>query len=200
MLVSGPSQAGKTEFTIKLVKNAAQMFTVPPKRIIWAYSMWQDSYKRLSAIPGLEMVQGVPTAEMLAQSDGPCLCVLDDLMAECSKDERLTAMFTRECHHLNLSVIHQVQNAFWSGLRTARTNASYLVLFRSPGDKLGIRTLAYQLYPSNSKFLIQSYNDACSAPYTYLLIDLTQQADDRIRLRTRIFEDEVCIVYLPKHL
>jgi len=146
----------------------------------------------------VEMCQGIPNIDELRDDKRCKLLVLDDLMDEASKDTTLTTLFTKASHHFNLSVVHLVQNCFYGNLRTARINASYLVLFRSPADKLSVMNLGKQLYPKNAKFFVQVFNDACSRPYSYLFIDLTQQMDDKYRLRTNIMPDEVCFVYLAK--
>ena len=45
----------------------------------------------------------------------------------------------------------------------------------------------------------QSYNDATSEPYGYLLIDLKPETPDEIRLQTKIFPGETTSVYVPKN-
>ena len=54
------------------------------------------------------------------------------------------------------------------------------------------------MYPGKSKFLIESYRDATSKPFSYLMIDLKPDTDDKIRVRSNIFPDEATYVYLPK--
>ena len=39
--------------------------------------------------------------------------ILDDLMAECAGNERLTTLFAKESYHLNLRIIFVVQNLFY---------------------------------------------------------------------------------------
>ena len=73
-------------------------------------------------------------------------------------------------------------------------NAHYLVIFKNPRDANQLATLARQMYPGNSKFLIEAFGDATRKPYGYLLIDLKPDTEDRIR----IFSDESQIVYVKK--
>ena len=76
-----------------------------------------------------------------------------------------------------------------------------MVIFRNPRDKSQINHLAKQMYPGNIKYMQQSYNDATSEPYGYLLIDLKPETSDEIRLRTKIFPDETTTsVYIPKNV
>ena len=82
--------------------------------------------------------------------------------------------------------------------RTISLNSHYLVLFKNPRDATQIVNLAKQMYPGQNRFLKEAYSDATSRPYGYLLIDLKQNTPDSIRIRTNIFPDETCAVYVPK--
>ena len=46
--------------------------------------------------------------------------------------------------------------------------------------------------------MIKAFTNATSAPYGYLLIDLKQETDDKLSLRTGIFPEDVQYVYLRK--
>ncbi len=197
-VVAAASMGGKTSFVSRLVENFGEMCTVKPDRIIWCYSEWQQSYDKIIQIPGVDMVEGLPDIQDLRNDPRSKLLICDDLMAELSKSPILTTLFTRGCHHWSTSIIMLVQNVFYSNLRNARINTTYIVIFKSPGDKVGITTLARQLYPGKTKYFMQAFADATSIPYGYLLIDLTQTMDDKLRLRTGIFPGETCFAYLPK--
>ena len=58
--------------------------------------------------------------------------------------------------------------------------------------------LARQMYPGKSAFMIEEFENAASVPYGYLLIDLNQETDDKLRLRTGIIPGDVQYVYLRK--
>jgi len=197
-IVSGPSQAGKTEFVAKFVKYASQLMTVPPGRIYWHYMEYQPGYESLRTIANLELVEGLPDVERLKGDEGSKLVILDDMMMEIAKNATLTTLFTRGVHHWNMSVVHIVQNTFYANMRNARINASYLVLYKSPSDKLQIANLARQLYPGKNRFFMDAFEDATSVAYGYLVVDLTQTTPDNLRLRTQIFPSEQLLVYLHK--
>ena len=42
-ILAGPSQAGKTEFIIRLLENVNDMITPAPNKIIYCYSFWQEN-------------------------------------------------------------------------------------------------------------------------------------------------------------
>jgi len=177
------------------------MIYPPPDEIVWAYGEWQNSYSDLGKVPNLKFVEGIPDMAMLkAGKERRKLVICDDLMQELSKGKKaeLNNLFSRGSHHWNVGVIHIVQNLFFNNLRTARINSHYIVLLKNPSDKLQAHTLARQLYPDKYKSFLESFEDSCSQPFGYLLIDNEPSTDDQIRLRTNIFPGELCYAYVPK--
>jgi hypothetical protein len=54
------------------------------------------------------------------------------------------------------------------------------------------------MYPGCGQYLIEAYKDATEKAYSYLLIDLHPQTEDKYRLRAKIFPDERQVVYVKK--
>ena len=102
------------------------------------------------------------------------LIAFDDQMIDASKDKWIVNLFTRGSHHRNLSVIYIVQNIFHlgKGSRSISLNSHYLVLFKNPRDKLQILTLAKQMYPGQTDFFLNQYEEAVKRPFGHLLIIL----------------------------
>ena len=113
-------------------------------------------------------------------------------MIDASKDKRIVNLFTRGSHHRNLSVIYIVQNLFHQGKgsRSRSLNSHYLVLFKNPRDKLQILTLAKQMYPGQTDFFLNQYEEAVKRPFGYLLIDLKTTTQDNCRLRIDVLPSE----------
>jgi GTPase SAR1 family protein len=196
-LVAGPSKAGKTMFVKKLIDSKNYMIKQDLYKIWWFYSESQPLYDTLST--DVEFVQGLPDSTMLQSCNGkPQLVILDDLMQETKNNALLTRLFTRGCHHWNISIIQIVQNAFFEGLRTSRINSDYLVLFKNPADRSYVGVLARQLFPKNTKYFLQSYEDATIHPHGYLFVDLTQYTPDNYRLKTDIFSNTPTL-YVPEN-
>jgi hypothetical protein len=169
----------------------------PPQRIIWCYGQWQPSYfDMMRTMPGIEFNQGIPddidNADYLDVSQRN-LIVLDDLMAQSSKDKRIADLFTKGSHHRNLSIIYIVQNIFHQGkeMRNISLNAHYIVLFKSPRDKQQISMLARQVNPGKVQEFMRSYEDATSRPHGYLMLDLKPTTDDQQRLKTNVLPGEI---------
>jgi hypothetical protein len=199
-ILSGPSQAGKTEFTFKLLQHHKQMFSPIPDTIIYCYSIWQNKFIRLKeVIPDIQFHQGIVTDDEIDETKNN-LIILDDLMRESGNNNDVLDMFTRGSHHKNFSVILITQNLFNKGAntRTISLNAHYIVMFNNPRDRSQIRHLARQMYPQASGFLIEAFEDATSEPYSYLFIDLTQTTTESERIRTKIFPEEDGVIYVRK--
>ena len=97
MMVSGPSQSGKTNFTLKLIE--ANVFSQPPEEIYFCYAEFQPAYCQLPK--SVIMCQGLPPMDQLReQPNQHKLVIIDDLMMEASAGTELTALTTRGCHHL----------------------------------------------------------------------------------------------------
>jgi len=200
MIIAGPSGAGKTQYTKKLIKNISEMTTHPPQQIFWSYGEWQSSYDEMHEWPNMTFVSGlVKLDELKTNPDIPKLYVIDDLMSEATdKSQYLMHLFTKISHHYNISVCMLVQSAFYPGMRTARLNAHLICLFKNPADNLQTSILARQIFPGRQKYMMQAFSDATSTPYSYLLLDLTQGTPEQYRLRTNIFPGEHMVIYMPK--
>ena len=69
-------------------------------------------------------------------------------------------------------------------------NSHYLVLFKNPRDKLQILTLAKQMYPGQTDFFLNQYEEAVKRPFGYLLIDLKTSTQANCQLRTNVLPSE----------
>jgi len=190
LLAAGPSGSGKTMFIKNVIEH--RMIHPFPGKIIWCYGAYQPLYDQMS---GIEFIDGLPeNLNSLTNS----LIIIDDLMSELGSDVRLTKLFTKGCHHRNLSVIFIVQNLFHKGIREMSLNANYLVIFKNTRDKSQVIHLGKQLYPGKTKFFQEVYQDATSKAFSYLLIDLKPDTSDALRLRTGLFPGDKYYVYQPR--
>ena len=114
-----------------------------------------------------------------------------------STDDKVVDIFTKICHHRNLSVVYLTQNLFYKNKqsRTLSLNSHYIVLFKNTCDATQVVNLAHQMYPGKITFMIEAFKNVTSAPYWYLLIDQKQETDDKRRRRTGIFP-EMCSTFI----
>ncbi|CAH3193474.1 unnamed protein product [Porites evermanni] len=164
--------------------------------------MYQPAYdEMLKTIPNIMFVDGVlGDLETLITPSMRNLVVIDDLMHELSNDQRMTNLFTKGCHHRNLSVIFILQNIFHRGkeLRDMSLNSHYLVVFKRPRDSSQVNHLARQMFPGHVKYMQEAFEDATKRPYGYLFCDLKPETPTDFRLRTNIFPGETQYAYVRK--
>ncbi len=75
-----------------------------------------------------------------------------------------------------------------------------MVLFKNPRDSAQICYLAAQVYPKNHIFLVDSYSDATRASHSYLVLNLTQDCEEWLRVSTLIFPGEDSEIYVPNDI
>jgi hypothetical protein len=126
--------------------------------------------------------------------------VLDDLMERIVKSEDTQNMFTKYCHHYNITVIFLTQNVFARGpcARTISLNTHVLIIFANKRDESQSLHLAKQLYPGETKMFMEAYEDATSQAFGYLVIDCNPVSPREIKLRTHIFPGEQTVCYLKR--
>lgn len=190
-VVGGSSGSGKSHFVAKILKFNEELIFPPPERIYWCYSEWQKLYTDLSENVNLQgkltFIKGTPTDDLFSLAEGHTLVVSDDLAGE-SSEELLNKIFTKKSHHTNTSIILCVQNIFLKHIRTATLNAHYLFIKKNPRDKNQITVLGSQILgKGKGKALVEAYEDATREPYSYICINLRQDADERGRIRANIF-------------
>lgn len=195
-IVAGPSGCGKSQFVSKFIKHITKMCDTPFAHINWHYGSGGGGGDSSNA--NITQIEGLPNLEDFDGKE-PILVIIDDMMREA--DTRVVDLFTKGCHHRNISVFFITQNLFHQGRgqRDISLNAHYIVCFKNPRDRVQIRYLARQIYPDSPKFIEESYADATKNPHGYLLIDLKQSTLEDMRVRSCIFpDDSTNYVYLPK--
>ena len=200
--ICGQSQSEKTSLVRSMLYNLEELFHPIPTQVIYCFGQAQKELNELIEImPKIKLVEGFPDDLYdIVSGHTNSLVILDDLMCQCSNDQRMSDLFTRGSHHRGITVMYLTQNLFPPGKlsRTISLNSHYMILFKNPRDSLGISTLARQMYPHNTNFLLKSFQDATAKPYGYLLLDLHQLTPDNMRLRTNILHGEKQIVYVKR--
>ena len=201
-LIAGPSQSGKSTLLSRILENNDSLITPSPTKIVYCYARWSDAFNKLRVIsPPIEFQEGLPDIDRF-DSQQNNLLILDDLMTQVEKDKSMLELFTTDSHHANISVFLITQNLFSQGkyARTISLNCQYMFILNNPRDKAQIYNLARQMYPTNSQFLIECYEDATPKKYGYLFLVLTQTADNRFRVQTGITPNEQRIIYEAKKI
>ena len=153
-------------------------------------------------IPYIESVCSIPeniNKERYFITDRNNVMVLDDMMTACKDDDRVTKPFSIESHHNNLSIFYLVQNLFNQSkeMKNIKLNTHYLIVFKNPRDNQQVRVLARQMYPNKTKFFMEAFEDATSAPFGYLFLDLKPWTPEPYRVQTNILPQQLQRAYIP---
>ena len=183
-IIAGPSGSGKTKLLFKILQKANDIISLSPQRIIYCYSIKQKIFDKY---PNIEFKEGCLDIDDVDENINN-LIIFDDLMEEVNNDKSIQNLFTKGSHHKNISVFLITQNLFAKGkfTRTINLNSHYTIIFDNPRDRSQIGHIAKQMYPNNSKFLVESYLDAIKIPHGYLFIDNKQGTPEEIRVQTKI--------------
>lgn len=196
-IISGVSQSGKTTLVSNLLKLSDTIFTKKPEKVFLFYKFNQELYdemlynnlihEKVEINDETLDFENIKTLVSPYKSKNGSLIIFDDSMVDISSD--FTQIFTNLSHHQNCSVIYITQNLFHqdSNYRTMSLNAHYIFLMKNDRDKQQINTLARQVCPGNSTYVVESFIQATKTPYSYLLMDFRPQSPNILKLRSHIF-------------
>ena len=191
MLVSGPSNSGKTTFVKNLLIRRNVLYDKPPRKVFWFYKVYQHMYDdmlRLNIVH--EFIEGMCTMDWLEANlnddQDNCTIVMDDMAMEATEDT--AKIFSVGAHHAKVNVIFICQNLFTRNkyFRDISLNSTYLVLFKNVRDKQQITSLAKQFAPGKVKEFVKIYYAATKLPHSYLMLNYHQETLEEHRLLSNI--------------
>lgn len=201
-ICAGSTGLGKTTYVKRILENASEMFTLPPQRIYYCYSIWQNAFDEMKkTVPNISFQQDLPDeSDFLADKNVHTLWIIDDKMDEVADCKLMQKIFTVLSHHTLTSVIFVLQNLYQKGkmMRSISLNSHVFFIFKNARDSLQIQTLARQMFPGQVHFFMDAYQRAISQPYNCLIVDIAPGANPNYQLRTNPFPGEDTIVYQPK--
>ena len=191
--ISGATGSGKTFWVFNLLKEKHSLFSDPPQRILYCYSIWQPIFHSMENDLGVVFHQGLPTSEDIfkhSKEGEHTLICLDDLQHEVVNSQTMEKLFTQLSHHCCISVLFLNQNLFYQGkyARTLSLNAAYTVLLKNHRNIQQIGILSRQIGKGN--LVVEAYKDCIQQPFGYLIVDLHPKTEDDFQLRTNIFSHE----------
>ena len=175
-----------------------------PSCILYCYGVYQDLFDEIQKeSSNVTFIRGLPSdseIDLLCSNGNHNMVILDDLMQEMSNNKGMEKLFTQGAHHRKITVVYLNQNMYCSGknVRNMNLNTHYMILMRNPRDASQVRCLGRQIFPGKSQALTEVYEHVMAKPFGYLCLDLAPSSEEKYRIRTGIFPDETCIVYIPK--
>jgi hypothetical protein len=197
-LLAGPSSSGKSTFIKRFIQHVDAITDRKFTEIVYCYSEQQPMYETI-VDKRVRFHEGIIPSTEFDRQKGPYLLVLDDLLS--SINSEVVDYFIKGGHHRDISIFLLTQNLFSKakGHRDISINSHYIILMKSARDISQVNYMARQMAPNDSKHVIESYMDATSKSYGYLLFDFRSTTDDCFRLRTNLFPDDGGqIVYISK--
>ena len=194
MIVAGPSGSGKSELVEQVLKDK-KLFYPPPKKVVYCYDRWQNRFDRMKKQSKVTFYKGLPPGGALAKWFKPQdhgILILDDLMEEGDSDKRVLDLFTKDSHHRGITALYLTQDLFPPGkfAKTINRNAHYVICFKCPRDKTGIRNLLLQVYPERWRKVLKLFLKLTARPFGYFMLDLHPASDDRFRIWSHLTKRE----------
>lgn len=196
MIVSGPSQSGKSTLIAKLIERRYELIDTPIHDVTYLYTEVQPAFfgRLKEKVPEIKFHKGLPE-EFGNDDNNHKLIICDDLMSEMSQSKDALNLFVRGSHHRNISVIFLIQNFFYKNLRTLTTNAKYIILMKNVRDSGFASVLGRQMNANKKNLAMEAaWKDVCKSKYGYLVVDLDANQNDDYRFRSSLFPEEI-IVY-----
>ena len=121
--------------------------------VVYRYSEFQFVFDEMAVkIPNISFVEAFP-GDLYSMLDGceNSIVVLDDLMSECSGNQRVLDLFTKDSHHRGIKVMYITRTINQPGqqLRTISLNSHDMVVLLKPCRSLEITKLANQMFPTH---------------------------------------------------
>lgn len=145
VIIAGHSGSGKSELVEQLLKEKT-LFHPPPKKVVYCYDRWQSRFDCMKKQSKVLFYKGLPPQGALVKwfkRDQHGILNLDDLMEESGNDKCVLDLFTKDSHHRGITTLYLMQDLFPPGkfAKTINRNTHYVICFKSPRDKTGIRHL-----------------------------------------------------------
>ena len=191
LFLSGPSRCWKTFFVGNVLENLLTFAREPPTFIVYIFKVWQHEYEEMKNVDIFLKEEEYSIDKIKSYATGHPILVIFDDMINSNSLSNIAPLFTVDGRHLKMSLIFLSQRAFVNDeyFRQISQNCDYFVLFKNPRNSSEIRTLAQQMTPG-TLHLIDIYITATKEPFSYLFINLTQEAHPHTKFLSNLFQKD----------
>ena len=159
--------------------------------MVYFYTEWQNKFDIMKASFGVEFIEDNDNMlNFIKDLNTSALVIFDDMMNS-DNLKSVAQIFTVHGRHLNLSLAFLSQKLFNNNehFRQISQNSDYMCVFKNPRNSLDIRNLSNQITPK-SNALSHIYQKATVKPYSYIFINLTQEAVPQLKFINNIFSSD----------
>jgi len=152
--------AGKSMLIKEVLRFRRQLFTTEYQNIYYCMpegplntgtQRYIAELKQLC--PGLQILEDLPSMELMRSSELPKLFILDDLMQQIFASPVMEQLFTAASHHFSNSIIFTMQNYYSSKKDlTIQRNLTYRIIFQKSGELRYMRSISSQ-FSTDANFL-----------------------------------------------
>ena len=189
VIIAGNSNSGKTFICRELIYKYTSYFNLI---LVCGVSKFEIDESRLTC--NIKISEEILNPFDYANSElinKGILFILDDCFTEAVNTPCVSNVFTKG-RHANISTIFITQNLFYSGKhsRNISLNSTHFILTQNR-DLGQIERLGTQVFgKTNGAHLSELYKKQMKKKkYSYLLIDLSAQCEEEIRIRTNIINE-----------
>ena len=153
------------------------------------YKIYQPIYNELNLSYIIEDGPNLKERIINLTNGEPMLIIFDDCINSLQLPE-ISDFFLVDGRHRNLSCIFISQKIFINNdnFREITQNSDYFIIFKNPRNIQEIRTLNGQMTPGSVE-LISYYKLATSDPFSYLVINLTQECRNEVKYLSHLFKE-----------
>ena len=182
---------GKTTLIKNIIENITTFTSSPPNKVVYFYTEWQNKFDIMKASFGVEFIEDNDNMLNFIKDLNTSAFVIFDDMMNSDNLKSVAQIFTVHGRHLNLSLAFLSQKLFNNNehFRQISQNSDYMCVFKNPRNSLDIRNLSNQITPK-SNALSHIYQKATVKPYSYIFINLTQEAVPQLKFINNIFSSD----------
>ena len=207
-LLVGPSASGKTFRVAEILrcKNELLVDGSQIQNVVFFYAQWQDIYSQLRDEGVVtKWVNSFPTVEefqALAKpfvNKGGSICIFDDFESEIGPSLGQIVRVTARHMQTSIFILHQSLFPPQKFARQISLNVRFIHLAKSPRENAQVRFLARQMSPDDWRWICEAFTHVTEQPFRYLLLDLTQECSNLLRVRSHYLPSEAPLkIYVKK--